>query len=88
VDLIENSALLPLDGSADERDYQMIADTYRQLRRNFDAKGDYRTAGHWHFGEMEMKRLHSDWRAGWARWRSRNLGLIALYKYASAYGES
>jgi uncharacterized protein YjbI with pentapeptide repeats len=66
----------------------LIAETYQQLKRNYDAKGNYWLAGHFHYGEMEMLRLHSE--RNWAplRWLERNLGLTALYKYASAYGES
>jgi len=75
-------------GSADERNYGVIAETYQQLKRNYDAKGDYWTAGHWHYGEMEMKRQHSRWRWKPLRWLSHHLSLVALYKYASAYGES
>ncbi len=88
VALEEAPPLRPLEGSPDERNYQLIAETYQQLKRNFDAKGDYWTAGHWHYGEMEMQRLHCDWTPRWARWLKQNLSLVALYKYTSAYGES
>jgi len=81
-------ALKPPEGSYDERNYALIAETYQQLKRNYDAKGDYWTAGHFHYGEMEMLRLHSERRLAPLRWLSRNLSLTALYKYASAYGES
>jgi uncharacterized protein YjbI with pentapeptide repeats len=74
--------------SSDERNYGLIAEIYQQLKRNYDAKGDYLTAGHWHYGEMEMKRLHSRWRWRPLRWLSQHSSLVALYKYASAYGES
>jgi uncharacterized protein YjbI with pentapeptide repeats len=72
----------------DTRDYGLIAETYQQLKRNYDAKGDYWTAGHFHFGEMEMRRMETRWRFRPLRWLSRHLSLVALYKYASAYGES
>ncbi|MDR3793092.1 MAG: pentapeptide repeat-containing protein [Terracidiphilus sp.] len=81
-------ALEPLKNTYDERNYSLIAETYQQLKRNYDAKGDYWTAGHWHYGEMEMKRLHSRWRNKTMRWLSQNFCLAALYKYASEYGES
>jgi uncharacterized protein YjbI with pentapeptide repeats len=77
----------PLSGG-DARNYALIAETYQQLKRNYDTKGDYWTAGHFHYGEMEMLRLHSEWNWALLRWLERNLGLTALYKYASAYGES
>ena len=71
-----------------KRNYSLIAETYQQLKRNYDAKGDYWTAGYWHYGEMEMKRLHSRWRWRPFRWLDQHFSLVALYKYASAYGES
>lgn len=71
-----------------KRNYSLIAETYQQLKRNYDAKGDYWTASYWHYGEMEMKRLHSRWRWRPLRWLHQHLRLVALYKYASAYGES
>ena len=82
------ASLAPILESSDERNYGLIAETYQQLKRNYDTKGDYWTAGHFHVGEMEMLRLHSEFRFGPLRWLSRNLGLTALYSYASAYGES
>jgi uncharacterized protein YjbI with pentapeptide repeats len=81
-------ALEPPGDSSDERNYSLIAETYQQLKRNYDAKGAYWTAGHWHYGEMEMKRLHSRWRSRPLRWLSYHFSLVALYKYASEYGES
>ena len=88
VDLVRARDLEPPKGSPDERNCSLIAETYQQLKRNYDAKGDYWTAGHWHYGEMEMKRLRSRFRWQWLRWLSRHFKLAALYKYASAYGES
>ncbi len=88
VDLEAARALRSSKSSPDERNYKLIAETYQQLKRNYDAKGDYWTAGHWHYGEMEMKRLHSRFRSPSARWMSHHFSLVALYKYASAYGES
>jgi Pentapeptide repeats (9 copies) len=80
--------LAPIAGSGDERNYGLIAETYQQLKRNYDSKGDYWTAGHFHYGEMEMLRLHSRFRWKPMRWLAQNLSLTALYKYGSAYGES
>jgi hypothetical protein len=62
-----------------ERDYELIAELYHQLKKNYDECKDYWTAGDFHYGEMEMKCLRS---------RARNLRLMAWYKYASQYGES
>jgi uncharacterized protein YjbI with pentapeptide repeats len=88
VTLLPDDALRSSVDSRDERNYSLIAETYQQLKRNYDAKGDYWTAGHWHYGEMEMKRLHSRWRSRPLRWLSRHFSLVALYKNASEYGES
>jgi uncharacterized protein YjbI with pentapeptide repeats len=82
------SPLKPVAGDPNPRKYVLVAETYQQLKRNYDHKADYWTAGHFHYGEMEMKRLHSDSHRKWVRWLHSNLGLIAWYKYVSEYGES
>jgi hypothetical protein len=82
------AALKPMEGDPDERDYGLIAELYQQLKKNYDERKDYCTAGDFHYGEMEMKRLHSQGKSRWARWLNRNLGLVAWYRYASQYGES
>jgi len=74
------------DGS--DRDYGLIAELYQQLKKNYDERKDYWTAGDFHYGEMEMRRLRAEGTNWLARWIHRNLGFIALYKYASEYGES
>jgi uncharacterized protein YjbI with pentapeptide repeats len=66
-------------GSRDERNYRLIAETYHQLKNNYDSRGDPWTAGEFHYGEMEMLRRSSRWP---------RVGLTALYKYASQYGLS
>ena len=66
----------------------MIAELYQQLKKNYDERKDYWTAGDFHYGEMEMKRLHSRGNNRWVRWLYRNHGVVAWYKYASRYGES
>lgn len=87
-DFYDLDDLDPVPGSEDQLSHGLIAETYQQLKRNYDAKGDYWTAGHFHYGEMEMLRLHSRFRWKPLQWLERNLGLTALYKYGSAYGES
>jgi hypothetical protein len=81
-------ALRPQVGSPDERNYGLIAELYQQLKKNYDDRRDYWTAGDFHYGEMEMKRLSSPRRNRVLRWLHRNLGLVAWYKHASDYGES
>ncbi len=53
------NALVPKQGNPDERDYGLVAELYQQLKKNYDDKCDYWTAGDFHYGEMEMKRLSS-----------------------------
>jgi uncharacterized protein YjbI with pentapeptide repeats len=82
------SALRPDSGNHDELDYRLIAELYQQLKKNYDDRKDYWTAGDFHYGEMEMKRLHSRWRSKLLRWRSHHFSLAAWYRRFSAYGES
>jgi uncharacterized protein YjbI with pentapeptide repeats len=74
--------------SSDELDYGLIAETYQQLKKNYDDRKDYWTAGDFHYGEMEMKRLHSLRRNSLARWWHRKFSMVAWYKRFSEYGES
>ncbi len=82
------SALLPGPDNHDERDYRLIAELYQQLKKNYDDRKDYWTAGDFHYGEMEMKRLHSRWRSKLLRWQGHHFSLAAWYRRFSAYGES
>jgi len=75
------------DQDPNNRNYDLIAELYQQLKKNYDDKRDYWTAGDFHYGEMEMKRLSCPRRHPALRWLHRNLGLVAWYKYASEYGE-
>ena len=49
-------ALRTKSESPDDRNYDLIAELYQQLKKNYDDKRDYWTAGDFHYGEMEMKR--------------------------------
>ena len=70
-------------------DHGAVEQIYHQLKKNYDARLDYRKANDFHFGEMEMRRLEirtypkllKPW--GWLR---RWLGPEALYRWASNYG--
>jgi hypothetical protein len=75
-------------GSRDERNYHLIAETYHQLKNNYDSRGDPWTANDFHYGEMEMLRRSSRFHNRSTRWLAQNLGMFALYKYASEYGLS
>jgi uncharacterized protein YjbI with pentapeptide repeats len=81
------AALRPAVGNDRGRNYRLIAELYQQLKRNYDERRDYWTAGDFHFGEMEMRRLHSASPKRWIRWLHKHLGVLALYKHATAYGE-
>ncbi|MGA2834171.1 MAG: pentapeptide repeat-containing protein [Terracidiphilus sp.] len=75
-----------------QRDYRAVAQIYQQLKKNYDSRLDYWTANEFHFGEMEMKRLAGP-TDGWMllglrRWWHRNLSFVALYRWASDYGNS
>ncbi len=82
------TALETEDDNPDDRNYDLIAELYQQLKKNYDDKRDYWTAGDFHYGEMEMKRRSSRRSNPALRWLHRNLGLAAWYRYASDYGES
>jgi uncharacterized protein YjbI with pentapeptide repeats len=57
VDLEAAEDLRPAKDSPDERDYGLIAELYQRLKKNYDERKDYWTAGDFHYGEMETKRL-------------------------------
>jgi hypothetical protein len=81
-------SLWPKVKNPDDREYTLIVELYQRLKKNYDDKCDYLTAGDFHYGEMEMKRLSSPEIFKSWRWLHRNLGLTAWYKYLSRYGES
>jgi uncharacterized protein YjbI with pentapeptide repeats len=62
-------------------DYLLIAQVYKRLRANYEENLNYAEAGDFHIGEMECKRK------SYKTWLGRNIGLTALYKYVSNYGE-
>ncbi|MGA3262981.1 MAG: pentapeptide repeat-containing protein [Terracidiphilus sp.] len=74
-----------------QRDYRAVAQIYQQLKKNYDSRLNYWTANEFHFGEMEMKRLAGPVGGPFLRlrqWLHRRLSLVALYRYASDYGNS
>jgi uncharacterized protein YjbI with pentapeptide repeats len=74
VELSEDDPLSPDVGGADERNYRLIAELYQQLKKNYDDRRDYWTAGDFHYGEMEMKRLATPQPNRLSRWL-KNIGL-------------
>jgi len=104
VDLQFAEDLKPAKGSLDDRRYRLIAELYQQLKKNYDERKDYWTAGDFHYGEMEMKRRSTKRPGNFIRfllgflgearmnrvrsWWHPRLSLVAWYKYTSEYGES
>ena len=73
------------------RDHHAVEQIYQQLKKNYDSRLDYWTANEFHFGEMEMKRLAvpTDGPLLWLRrWWHPRLSFVALYRWASDYGNS
>jgi uncharacterized protein YjbI with pentapeptide repeats len=61
------SGLRPEKAAPDDRNYVVIAELYQQLKKGYDDRRDYWTAGDFHYGEMEMKRLACP-RLTWLPW--------------------
>jgi hypothetical protein len=80
--------LRPPVGSRDERNYRLIAETYHQLKNNYDSRGDPWTAGEFHYGEMEMLRRSSPFGNRYARRLDQHLSMTAWYRHLSEYGLS
>jgi hypothetical protein len=59
--------LPPEKDTPDDRNYVVITELYQQLKKNYDDRRDYWTAGDFHYGEMEMKRLACP-RLTWLAW--------------------
>jgi uncharacterized protein YjbI with pentapeptide repeats len=72
-------------------DHGAVEQIYHQLKKNYDARLDYRKANEFHFGEMEMRRLESPNDSAFLkpwRWLRPWLGPEAWYRRASDYGNS
>lgn len=67
---------------SEEKSYSLIAQLYRQLKKNYEEARDYPGAGDFHYGEMEMT-LKQQWKDGkFLSWL-----LTRAYKFLSGYGE-
>jgi uncharacterized protein YjbI with pentapeptide repeats len=76
-----------------ERDYEKIAENYRQLVINYEKKRDYDSAETFHIGEMETRRKKKAdrWRHSAPRiavWLSEWFNAYGLYRLLSTYGTS
>lgn len=76
-----------LGTSDDERNHELIAKLYRQLKHNYEERRDPIRAGDFHVGEMEMRRLARPPNTRIRRFLKRNVCSLALYKWISWYGE-
>lgn len=65
-----------LDADEGEVDYEHVRRLYLELKKNFEDKKDWDTAGDFHYGEMECKRNMKGW-----------LSLEGFYWLLSGYGE-
>ncbi|SRR6266404_2229997 len=53
---LKNIGIVFRNAAGNDRDYEKIAENYRQLVLNYEARRDYDTAESFHIGEMEMRR--------------------------------
>ena len=61
-------------------EYGAVERLYRYLKTNYEGEHDYKNAGDFHYGEMEMHRRASKWRWFPFYWNN-------LYRFLSGYGE-
>jgi hypothetical protein len=80
----------PLEQGEAERDYEKIAENYRQLVLNYESKRDYDLAEEFHVGEMEMRRKKIGSNVKSSQWRRlrETLNAYGLYWLLSRYGTS
>jgi uncharacterized protein YjbI with pentapeptide repeats len=80
----------PLEEDESERNYEKIAENYRQLVLNYESKRDYDVAEAFHIGEMEMRRKKQGAyiKSPWLRWLRERLNSYWLYRLLSNYGTS
>ena len=63
-----------------ERRWYEIERLYRQLKKNYEERGDYPRAGDFHIGEKQARRKNPETK--WGPW-----GLLTIYRALSKYGE-
>lgn len=70
-----------------EKDYEKIAENYRQLVLNYEKRREYDVAENFHFGEMHMRRRRKETARKWwvpTRWVNGH----SIYGLSSSYGTS
>jgi hypothetical protein len=70
----------PPDSPLEADKYGEVERLYRNLKMNYIKEGDYKNAGDFHYGEMEMHRRASKWRWFLLYWYN-------IYRFLSGYGE-
>jgi uncharacterized protein YjbI with pentapeptide repeats len=73
LDQVDTIALRADEGGPDRLNYALIAELYQQPKKNYDDRRDYWTAGDFHYGEMEMKRLATPNPNPLSRWVARKV---------------
>jgi hypothetical protein len=93
---VDTIALRAEGSGPDKLNYSLVAELYQQLKKNYDDRRDYWTAGDFHYGEMEMKRLAtprpnhlSRWTAGRIKtWLAKESpGFLARWAKNKGYSE-
>jgi hypothetical protein len=79
VRLYENGKYRKAEKPSNEQ-YARVEECYRYLKLNYEGAGDFKKAGDFHYGEMEMHRRASKWRWLPIYWYN-------LYRFLSGYGE-
>ena len=78
---------------AKEEGYELVAQLYRQLKKNYEEQRDYPGAGDFHYGEMEMtrKQQEQEWKEeskAWPKFKKWFAWFLTRsYKFLSGYGE-
>ncbi len=81
LDVDEKVSQKPRDIKSRQEQYERVRRLYLELKRNFEDKKDWNTAGDFHYGEMECRRNMKGW------WGRKLLSLEAAYFHLSGYGE-
>jgi len=76
---LQNIGIFHRNAAGNDRDYEKIAENYRQLVLNYEACRDYDTAESFHIGEMEMRRKKK-------AANIKNLRLRRIRKWLNSYG--
>jgi len=77
---LHDEMLLYKEENPSKEEYARVEESYRYLKLNYEGAGDFKRAGDFHYGEMEMHRRASKWRRFPFYWNN-------LYRFFSGYGE-